>query len=424
MNLPRNGLARHLPSQQWERNVYAILLAVFVAFSGFTVVMPFLPLYVRQLGVTDPGQVAIWSGLIFGVSPVLAGLMAPVWGSVADRYGRKPMFVRALVAFFFIFLLSAFVQNVYQMLALRALGGVFGGFGAMALAMVSTSAPEAEASKAIGRLQSVQFLTMASGPLFGGVLASTVGIRNTFFVSAAMYALALVAVVKLYKEEDVPKVEREKKEHLPLRQVLLLPNLLTLAVVLSLAQFMNRGLGPVLPLYVESLGMPRGAVAFWAGLIVSSGAVAAAVAAGVAGRLGSRKPLRILLLASLSGGIIASLLLAAVQNVPQLLAARVALGILAGGTQTVAFSLGSRLLPNETRGASFGFLSTGAMVGGGLSPFLAGGIAALNLRFVFLAGAVFYLVCSLIALRLPSPSPTVDEEEASETEQPSQAAAR
>ncbi|MDQ3855606.1 MAG: MFS transporter, partial [Chloroflexota bacterium] len=279
------------PTQQWERNVYAVTLAVFVAFSGFTVVMPFLPLYVHELGVGDPRSVALWSGLVFGISPFIAGMLAPVWGAIADRYGRKPVFLRSLIAFVILMVLYGLAQNVWQLFGLRVLHGVFGGFGAMAISMVSVSAPEDRAGAAIGRLQAAMLLTNASGPLAGGVLASTVGIRATFYISAVICALALLTVIVFYREERWLRQEARRRERLPWRSMLLLPALLPLVGVLFLSQFVDRSLSPVLPLYVQELGTRPSAVALYAGVLTSAGALASAAAAAGVGRLTNRYPL-------------------------------------------------------------------------------------------------------------------------------------
>lgn len=398
----RARLRRLLPAQQWERNVWVVIAAIFVSFSGFTIVMPFLPIYVQELGVRDPGEVALWSGVIFGVSPLLAGLMAPVWGALADRFGHKAMFVRSLVVFFFIALLMGFATSVVQLFLLRILWGIFGGMGVMAITMISTSAPEAKSGAAIGRLQAAQLLTNASGPLFGGVLASTIGIRRTFLVSACLYGASLASVVFLYNEPAKGTASRRVKQRLPLRKVVLLPALVPLAGVLFLSQFVDRSINALLPLYLAALGTSAGAIALWAGVMTSVAAVISAFAASTVGRLSASRSSRGLLLASLVGGTVAALALAVVQNAPQLFAARLLLGLLAGGTTTLAFTLGNQLLPRESRGASFGLISTGSMVGGGLSPVVAGAIATVSLRWVYITGAVLFAVSALIALRLPS----------------------
>ncbi|MBA2364118.1 MAG: MFS transporter [Chloroflexia bacterium] len=390
-----------LPSQQWERNAWVLTGSIFVAFSGFTIVMPFLPLYVRELGVTDPAQVALWSGLIFGVSPLLAGLMAPIWGLLADRFGHKAMFLRSLIVFVFIAFFMGLATSVVQLFALRVLWGIFGGMGAMAMTMISVSAPQDRAGAALGRLQSAMLLTNASGPLLGGVLAGTIGVRRTFFVSACLYVAALIAMTLLFKDAPRSRVQREAKARVPFREVLLLPTLLPLIGVLFLSQFVDRSMNAFLPLYIEQLGTPERSVAFWAGFLTSFGAIVSAIAASAVGRLAGRRPIRTLLLATLLGGVVATMLLAGVQSTPQLFVARVLLALMAGGTVTLAFTIASRHLPQNSRGASFGLISTGSMVGGGLSPVVAGVIAAASLRYVFLTGAVLYAVSVLIALRLP-----------------------
>ena len=405
------NLRSRLPTEQWERNVFAVTLAVFIAFSGFTVVIPFLPLYVRELGVRDPSEAAIWAGLVFGVSPFIAGLLAPFWGTVADKYGRKPVFIRSLIAFVILMVLYGFVQNVQQLFALRVLHGVFGGFGAMAMSMISVSAPESRAGSAIGRLQAVMLLTNASGPLAGGVLASTIGIRNTFFVATGLTVIALLTVVFYYREDKSElRRSRRQKERTSFRSLLLLPILLPLAGVLFLSQFVDRSLSPVLPLFIEDLGATPASAAFFAGLLTSGGAVASAAAAAVVGRLAVSRGVFPLLLASLVGGAIATLAMTLVQTVPQLLAARVALGLLAGGTVTLAYALGAAHLPRESRGATFGLLSTGMMVGGGLSPFVAGLLAAVDIRLVFIVGGGVYALSAIVSLRLPRPPSTAAEE--------------
>lgn len=118
------------PEDAWKRNLYVVMFAVFVSFTGFTFVLPFLPLYITQLGVTDQGDAALWSGLLFGISPLLAGVLAPFWSILAERRGRKLMLQRSLAVFVLLIGLMAFVANVYQLLVLRLGIGLFGGVSA------------------------------------------------------------------------------------------------------------------------------------------------------------------------------------------------------------------------------------------------------------------------------------------------------
>src|SRR4051812_23854464 len=158
----------------WRRNQMAIYAAVLISFLSFTFVMPFLPQYVLQLGVTDPARAALWSGLLFGISPLLGGLLTPFWVAVAQRTGNKPMVMRSLLSYVVLIALMGFCTNIWELLALRILLGVFSGFSAFAIAVLSVTVPKERVSQSIGTLQSVQFTASAIGPIFGGVLADSV----------------------------------------------------------------------------------------------------------------------------------------------------------------------------------------------------------------------------------------------------------
>src|SRR6187397_772600 len=129
------------PRADWRRNQAAVTVATFIGFTGFTLVMPFLPLYFQHLGVQDPGENAIWSGVSLGITPAITAAMAPFWARVADRYGRKLMVVRSLAAFAVIMSLMALVDAPWQVFTLRAIQGLFAGYGAIAMTMAAESAP-------------------------------------------------------------------------------------------------------------------------------------------------------------------------------------------------------------------------------------------------------------------------------------------
>ena len=156
-----------LPRETWRRNQLVVCVAVFMVFTGFAFVLPFLPLYVRELGVASDEAAATWAGVLIGVAPLLAGLLAPVWGRLGDRYGQKPMAVRALVSYVILLALSGAVTTVWQLLALRTAVGLFGGVGPLGLAMATALAPRDQTGRAVGSIQSAQILAAAVGPLAG-----------------------------------------------------------------------------------------------------------------------------------------------------------------------------------------------------------------------------------------------------------------
>ena len=174
--------------------------ASFMGFTGFTLVMPFLPLYIQQLGVEDVGEIALWAGLSLGVTPAVTAVLSPFWGRLADRFGRKIMVERSLISFVVVMSAMAFVTHAWQVFALRAIQGVFAGYGGLTLAMAAESAPRDRMARAIGLVQTAQRLGPALGPVIGGAVAEMVGIRRAFFVTAGFYALALAVVLLLYSD--------------------------------------------------------------------------------------------------------------------------------------------------------------------------------------------------------------------------------
>src|SRR4051795_10238336 len=187
----------------WQRNVFAVTAASFMGYTGFTLVMPFLPLFIGQLGVTDVGAVAMWTGLSLGVTPGLTALLAPAWGRLGDRFGRKIMVERSLVSFVVLFAAMAFVRRPWQVLAVRATQGLFAGYGSLSVAMAAESAPRDRMPAAIGTVQTAQRIGPAVGPLIGGLLANLVGLRRAFLATAMFYAAGLVLVNAMYDDRAV-----------------------------------------------------------------------------------------------------------------------------------------------------------------------------------------------------------------------------
>src|SRR3954454_16837874 len=209
----------------YRRNLVAVTAASFIGFMGFTLVMPFLPLYFHELGVEDVGRVAMWSGLSLGVTPALTALLSPFWGRLADRFGRKIMVERSLVSFVFVMTAMAFVTRAWHVFALRAVQGLFAGYGALTLTMAADSAPRDKMASAIGTVQTAQRLGPAIGPIIGGAVAQLVGLRWAFLVTAVFYVIALVLVFVMYDEREVHhQLLKDRTTRLSFRSVLAFEN--------------------------------------------------------------------------------------------------------------------------------------------------------------------------------------------------------
>jgi DHA1 family multidrug resistance protein-like MFS transporter len=384
-------------SEGWQRNVWALALCVFIAFVGFQFFSPFLPLYVRELGVTDPAMIALWSGLLAAVTPAVSGLLSPLFGRLADRFGRKMMLIRSLAGFTVIIAAMGLVTSVQQLFFARFLQGLFAGFSPMAMAVASVSAPRDKVSVAIARVQGAQLLSVAVGPALGGVVASHAGTRAAFFVTAALCAVALVALVFLFEEKRTlaPGEGRRAARSTPLREFVRYPHFVSVMVLLLIAQFIDRGLALLIPLEVAHL--PVAEPAATSGLIISVAAVGAAISASLAARLSEIVPVGRLLLGQLLVGGAFCGAMALADGWVTLLVLRTVVALCLGGALTLAYSLGGMIVPADTRGAAFGWLALGVQVGTAASPLVTGALAAASLSRAFLLNwALAWMAAALL----------------------------
>ena len=390
---------RRLRPDDWRRNVWALTLTVFISFVGFQFFSPFLPLYIRELGVTDPAKIALWAGLQAAVTPAMSGILSPLFGRLADRFGRKMMLIRSLVGFVVIVAAMGLVTSVEQLFIARLVMGLFAGFTPMVMALATTSAPRDKVPAAIGMVQSAQLLSVAVGPAIGGYVASHFGIRYAFFATAGLCAVALLGLIVLFREVPAgpPGAPREPAPRVPLQGIFQYPHFATVMALLFTAQFLDRGLGLLIPLQVAHMpGIEK--IAATAGAIVSIGAIAATTSANVAARL-SREiaPSRLLLIGLLVGGP-----LCAAMALPLgwlgLLVLRALAGLCLGAAITLTYSLGAAIVPAEHRGAAFGWLGLGLQVGTAASPLVCGALAAVSLpgAFVF-EGVLAWVAAGLLA---------------------------
>jgi MFS family permease len=373
---------------------------------GFDFASPFLPLYVLQLGVTSLQDAAVWSGVLIGVSPILATLTGPFWGDIADRYGIKLLLLRALIVFGALVGMMGLATNVWQLLGLRAVLGLMGGFSPLATGLMVSIAPRERTGQALGMVQVAQFAPLMVAPAIGGVLADTWGLRNNFFLAAALCGVG--AALLAFGLRNPPRPPARATESSP-RPSLSLPRLglvlparhLALPlVVLFAAQFVDRSFYPVVPLYVSVLAQTSENVATTAGLILAVGAGASMISSALTGYLADRYDVRRLI----GGGLIAGALLlvpiALVAAPWHVLVLRGGLGLLTGGLPTLAYALGSRQSLPGSVGRSVGTMSRGAFLAQAIAPVTAGLVANSEIRAVFLVDASLFVVTLLAIARI------------------------
>jgi DHA1 family multidrug resistance protein-like MFS transporter len=378
-----------------------LLVSQLAATMGFTFVLPFTPIYVQELGVTEAGSAAAWAGVVNSSTAVTMGLAAPLWGRLGDRVGLKPMLLRATVAGAVVVGLMGLVESPWQLLALKTLQGCLTGTVAAATVLVSATAPPERAGERLGTLQMVIFAAAAGGPFFGGVFADLVGIRASFGVTATLLAASAVLIFAWVKEERPAKDEAEEESSgalgpLPHRR--LLPSLLALFVV----QLAIMSAAPALPGFIHTLMEEPVRVASLAGWIIATGALAASLGSVVGGRLAARFGARRVIIWTLLLAGLSALPQAEVDSVALLWVLRVVTGLFLGIVVPVANLAIRGTVPSERQGEAFGVAATATSAGNAVGP-VAGGMLAASFGFgaPFLVPGVCLVVVSLLLWGAP-----------------------
>ncbi|MBI4263960.1 MAG: MFS transporter [Acidobacteria bacterium] len=384
----------------WQRNQVAVTAAAFVGFTGFTLVMPFLPLYIRQLGVTDVGEIALWAGVTVGATPAITALCAPFWGRVGDRLGNKLLVQRSLLSFILVMGAMAYATEAWHLFALRVVQGFFAGYGPLTLSMAALSAPRDKIAIAIGTVQTAQRMGPALGPVIGGVLAPLVGLRNAFLASAALYAVAFILLTLLYTEPAREAARGPASAHATFASVLALENLLVLMFVLLGLQLVERSFGPVLPLYLGQLGYRADVVPLFAGALFSVLAFSGAAGNQLAARLLARLSPRTLIATSVLASAAALAAFSFARTSWILVSSMAIAGLGLGTSMTAVYAAAGAVIPRHVHATAFGVLTSASLIGVAASPVLSGLVAARSIRVVFIAGAAALVAVAAVVRRL------------------------
>jgi DHA1 family multidrug resistance protein-like MFS transporter len=400
VNVEDNSLTRG-----WKRNLYVIWAAELVAIAGFSVAFPFLPYYVQELGVTEPGQVEMWSALLFTGQAITMAIFAPIWGSLADRYGRKLMVVRAMFGGAVLLCAMGFVRNVQQLAILRALQGCVTGTVPAATTLVASSVPRRRSGYALGLLQMAIYSGASVGPLLGGLVADTLGYRAAFWVTATLLFVAGLGVFFLVEERFEPSRQKKDSPAGGFRQGLaLVLRSQALLIMFGTRIVMNFGLrimGPMLPLFVQSLMSAGGRVASVTGLITGARAATGALGAVALGRVGDRIGHRRVLVACALGAAVLYAPQFLVVTPTQLLILQATAGVATGGIMASVSATLARLAPEGRQGVVYGLDSSANSVARATAPLAGAAIAAgLGLRYIFVCAAGVFALAALGMTRL------------------------
>ncbi len=395
-------------ARYWRRNLAICVFGSFTTLVSLTLLLPFLPIYVEQLGVRDNAAIVEWSGIAFGATFLGTGLTAPLWGYLSDRYGRRPMLIRAAVGMALLMPLIGLAHNVWQLVLLRLAAGLIGGYASSATVLVATQTPREQAGWALGILSTGALSGGLIGPLIGGLLPGLIGIRSTFFLGGGVIAVAALVTILFVREDFRPAPSSgARAEPVKLGGALWLV-IAPLFGTAMLVLFSNMSIEPIITVYLREIGVSRGQVVLFAGVVMAASAFGSLLMAARLGRLADR----------IGGGkvIIYCLLAAGVLLIPQafvtqwwqLVGLRFLMGMALAGLLPSIAKVIRQSAPEKALGKVLGYSQSSQYAGQVLGPLLGGALGgAAGMRSVFfltsallLAGAgLNYLLLDKAAAR-------------------------
>ena len=373
--------------ESWRVNLISVWFGCFFTGLAISQILPFLPLYISQLGVTSHEALSMWSGLTFSVTFLISAIVSPMWGSLADRKGRKLMLLRASLGMAIAILLQAFATNVWQLFLLRGVMGLTSGYIPNAMALVASQVPRERSGWALSTLSTAQISGVIGGPLMGGFIADHVGLRAVFCITAALLVVSFLVTLFLIKEGVRPTIK--KSERLSGKAVF--ASLSHPALVISLffttmvIQLCNGSIGPILALFIKSMVPDSSNIAFLSGLIAS--------VPGISAKLGDRIGTERILMATLIFAVVLFFAMSWVTTPLQLGVLRFLLGFADGAMLPAVQTLLVKYSSDQITGRIFGYNQSFMYLGNVAGPLMGATVSAMaGFRWVFIATASIVLI--------------------------------
>jgi len=385
----------------WKRNLYIIWVAQFFSIGGISLILPFLPLFIRELGVASVEQERIWSGWAYAGPFLLSFLSTPIWGTLGDKYGRKVMTVRAIFGLGLTQILVGFSQTPFQLVIFRSIQGILSGFIPAALSLVSANTPKERSGYALGVLQTSTAAGSIIGPLIGAALATFFGFRVIFFINAVICTLIGFFIIWGFKE--ISTVSKEEKYYNIIDNFKYLATKRYMLITLFIFLLTQTGIvsnSPIFTLFIESITSDTTNLATIAGIIFSIAGIANVISGPIWGKKNDQYGAKLNLSLALFMAAIAIGLHSIATNVFLVSFFRIILGISIGGILPALYSIMSNNTPIERRGGILGIASSFSTLGNLFGPLIGGYIASYyGFNFVFWFGALLLLICGSIVLK-------------------------
>ena len=368
----------------WRQNLAVCLLGSFTTIVAMTLLLPFLPIYVEQLGVSDRAAIAQWSGVAYGATFFAAALVAPLWGRLADRYGRKLMLMRASLGMAVAMSLIGMAHNVWELVGLRLFAGFAGGYASGSTILVATQTPKARSGWALGMLTSGIMAGNLVGPLIGGALPPLIGIRGTFWLAGGVIFLTFIATTVFIKEDKQPASTKKATAQAGWSQIPDKRPVVAMLVMGLLLMLANMSIEPIITIYVGQL-VDAARVTIVSGIVMSAAALGSILSASRLGRIADRSGHWRVMIGAL---VVSALLLipqAFVTTGWQLVGLRFLMGLALGGLLPCVTSIIRHNVPDGIVGRVLGYSTSSQYAGQVVGPLLGGFVGGhIGMRAVFL----------------------------------------
>ncbi|EEI19791.1 multidrug efflux MFS transporter [Lentilactobacillus hilgardii] len=378
----------------WRKNLTVLWFGTFMAGIGFSEVMPFLSLYVDTLGNFSHDQLSLYSGFAFAATYLVTALASPFWGKLADRTGRKLMLVRASAGMAIVFFLMGLVTNVWELIGLRLLQGVFSGYISNANALIATQVPKSKSGQALGTLVTGNVSGTLLGPLLGGILASLFSYRVTFFITGFLLLSVFFLTLFLVHEDFKPVA---KTMMLSTRGVIkrLTNSKLVFGMFITtmIIQAANNSIAPILALYVRQIMHNSATTTFYSGIVAAVPGIATLVTAPMLGKLGDRIGTDRIIIIGFFLAIVVYIPMAFVTNIWQLIALRFLIGIANASMLPAVQAILAKNTPFEVTGRVFSWNQSFQAMGNVAGPMIGSVISSeFDYAGVFISTAVLVVL--------------------------------
>jgi DHA1 family multidrug resistance protein-like MFS transporter len=365
----------------YRRNLLVLSFTTFLAACSWNQVAPFLPLFIKELGVK--GGVAFWAGVTLAAQTVATIVMMPYWGKLADKYGPKLMVIRAGICVVLIYLGMSYCRTLWQLVLLRVLNGVLTGFIPSSITLVAINTPKPEAARYVAIIQSVVAFGAIAGPALGSILAEWVGYRGSMLVSCIVVAVAVLLVWLLVEErQKATGYVQPTSLWQDFRMAFQKPVLVTALCSDMTYGFLTMASQPLLILYIQELTGSRANL--FTGPIFALPGLAVVLTNYCWCRLGERRTFQRIILVGLNGAGIFTLLQGLVGNIFWFAITYFLAGLFAAAVSPSTAGLVATKVEADFQGRAFAIQQSSRGFGCFLAPLLAGLLGSIiALQWVF-----------------------------------------